>query len=501
MFEINQDAVRTSVNVRRGPLQRIASYFREFKFGYRQNPTNVDRRFIRRFSRDESGQVLPFMALMFTAMLGVAGLSVDLGRVYYIYDELQSSTDAAAMAGAGALPGSTVAAVATTYSAVSGNKNANSNMAGVTMAAGYPKLECLNTLKGEGMACVAPANANAVQVKQQVTVPMYFMSVLGQRSMTITATSTAAMRGASFTPYNVAIIVDTTVSMSDRDSDSNCSNTRLYCALQGVQVLLSNLSPCGSSATTCGTVTSGNVASPVDKVSLYTFPGVTTSSVTNDYDCSGGVTTQAYTYPTLPNYQIVPLSSDYRSSDTSSSLATTSHLVSAADGKPGCSGMQNPGGYGTYYAGVIYAAQAMLVANAATGVQNVIIMLSDGDASASTSQMTSNNNNGTYPSVKQQCHQAVTAAAAAAAAGTHVYSVAYGAASSGCDTDTNPSITPCQTMQQIASAPQYFFSDYTASANNGQCISASQPTTNLNQIFTQIAGDFTVSRLIPNSTT
>ena len=53
---------------------------------------------------------------------------------------------------------------------------------------------------------------------------------------------------------------------------------------------------------------------------------------------------------------------------------------------------------------------------------------------------------------------------------------------------------------EIASAPQNFFSDYTAS-NNGQCISASQPTTNLNQIFTVIAGDLTVARLIPNGTT
>jgi Putative Flp pilus-assembly TadE/G-like len=456
---------------------------------------------LRNFRREENAQALPLVAMMLVMVLGMAGLTVDVGRLYFMYNELQSSTDAAAMAGAGALPGSTASATATLYSAVSGDNNAHTNMPGVSISTGWPKLECLTTLKNQGEACVAPANANAVQVRQQVTVPLYFMAVLGIRSLTIYATSTAAMRGASSTPYNVVIVVDTTVSMGDTDSDSNCNNTRLYCALQGVQVLLQNLSPCGSSLTSCGTVTNGNVSKAVDKVSIYTFPGVTSGTLSNDYDCSGGVSATAYSYPTLPNYQILPLSSDYRSSDTTTSLSSSSNIVAAAGGKSGCSGLQNPGGYGTYYAGVIYAAQAYLAANSATGVQNVIILLSDGDATASSSQMTSTNNTGTYPSSTNECQQAVTAAAAAATAGTHVYAVAYGAGSSGCATDTGNTLTPCTTMQQIASAPQYFYSDYTASQNSGQCISASQPTTNLNQIFTQIAGDFTTSRLIPNNTT
>jgi hypothetical protein len=55
-------------------------------------------------------------------------------------------------------------------------------------------------------------------------------------------------------------------------------------------------------------------------------------------------------------------------------------------------------------------------------------------------------------------------------------------------------------MQQIASAPQYFFSDYTAAQGSGNCISAAQSTSNLNQIFTQIAGDLTTGRLIPDNT-
>jgi hypothetical protein len=104
------------------------------------------------------------------------------------------------------------------------------------------------------------------------------------------------------------------------------------------------------------------------------------------------------------------------------------------------------------------------------------------------------------PANANACHQAITAAQNAKNAGTTVYSVAYGATSSGCTTDTSPSITPCQTMQQMASSSQNFFSDYTATGGSSSCVSASRPTSSLNQIFKQIGGDLTVARLLPNNT-
>jgi hypothetical protein len=55
-------------------------------------------------------------------------------------------------------------------------------------------------------------------------------------------------------------------------------------------------------------------------------------------------------------------------------------------------------------------------------------------------------------------------------------------------------------MQGIASSPQYFYSDYTATGGTTGCVSDSQPTTNLDQIFLDIATDFTASRLIPDNT-
>lgn len=461
---------------------------------------------LRRFLKDDSGQMLPFVGLMLVAMLAMGGFVVDVGRALYSQHMLQAATDAAALAGASALPGSNAVTLATQYSAVAGNLNASSTLFGVTMVPGYPKVECLTTLSAAGEACVSPGNGNAVAVKQELTLSLPFMTVIGKGKLTLAASATASMRGASAGPFNVAIIVDATQSMNNKDSDSSCSTTRIACALAGVQILLQDMYPCGSSQATCGTATNGNVAQPLDEVSLYTFPGVTSATVADEYNCgSSKPVTTAYTEPTTaPIYQIVPFSTDYRTSDSAASLSTTSNVVKAAGGKSGCTGMQAIGGYSTYYAGVIYAAQAALVAESKInpGAQNVIILLSDGDASASskTDLPNANATSGTYVSLKQECHQAITAAAAATAAGTRVYSVAYGATSSGCTTDTSPSITPCQTMQQIASGPQYFFSDYTATGGSSSCVSAAQPTSGLSQIFTQIAGDLTVGRLIPDNT-
>jgi len=484
--------------------------------------------FVSRFYKDERGQMLPVMALMLTGLLGMTALAVDIGRVYASYRDLQASTNAAALAGASGLPNTTASSIATTFSSLSGDDNAYSFMPNVAMVSGYPKLECLTTLTNQGVACIAPANANAIQVMQQVVVPTFFAGLLNHKSMTLTATATAAMRGASSAPYNVAILVDTTASMADADNDSQCSTTRLACALAGVKVLLQDLDPCGTSVATCGTVTttaltsstavSAAVANSVDRVSLFTFPNMTVATTSKEYDCSStNPTIEPYTFPsatgttynstgtTPTTYQIVGYSSDYRTSDTSTALSTTSNLVKAIGAVISCTGMGDPGGESTYYAGAIYAAQASLVAEKAAnpGSQNVMIIISDGDAEASTSDMASgySTTSGTYPSTKQECHQAITAAQAATAAGTKVYTVAYGAEASGCSTDTSPTITPCSTMEQMASAAQDFFSDYTQSGTTGSCISASQPTSNLNQIFTDIAGDFTVPRLIPNGTT
>ena len=476
-----------------------------------------NKSFLPRARKDERGQTLLVVSAMMVVLLAFGALVVDFGRVYFSLRELQAATDAAALAGAEALPNGTGTTTATLYSAVSGDKNAYSNLPNVTMVSGYPLVKCLTTLENQGIACVSPSDGNAIQVKQQVTVPLTFAKVVGFNSMTLTATATAAMRGAVPTPYNVAIVVDSTNSMTNSDGGSNCTGSRESCALAGIQTLLGELAPCSSSQSSCTQLGGGQVKNPVDQVSLLTFPAVTSATAADDYNCSGKSPTAApYPLPTAPNYtpastptyQIVNFSSDYRTSDTATSLSTSSYLAIAAGAKKGCTGLQAIGGEGTYYPGVIYAAESLLVTQQAAypGTQNALILIGDGNANATASKGLNSSGvsttSGVYPSTKQQCHQAITAAQWAAGqgvGGTKVYSVAYGAESSGCTTDTNPTITPCQTMQKIASSPAYFYTDYTSSSNS--CVSASQPTTSLNQIFTMIGESFTVARLIPDNTT
>jgi hypothetical protein len=392
-------------------------------------------------------------------------------------------------------------------------------------------VKCLTTLVGQGLSCSSPAGGNAVQVKQTVKLPLYFAGVLGAGPVTLTATATAAARGSNAKPANIAIILDTTASMNQPDGTSECSGSRLSCALNGLQTLLQDLSPCGAGVPTCS-VSGGVAKNPVDNVSLFTFPNVTNATVGNDTNCSGvNPAIEPYTFPTnkpsssgyvqapfvnggtsIPmTYQVTNFLSDYRASDTATSLNTNSVLSQAAGaGGSHCPAVQAPGGDGTYYAGALYAAQAALEAQAVTypNAQNVIILLSDGDATATQQKMASATQvpkgalyataSGTYPSWVSECQQAVTAAQYAASRGTVVFAVAYAPEPSGCT--AGDTLTPCQTMQAIASTPQHFFTDVNEAGSDTSCSSVNN-VTSLAAIFDAIGKDFTYARLIPNGTT
>jgi hypothetical protein len=504
---------------------------------------------LRRAFKDQRGQVLPWIAFMMVLFLGMGAFVLDIGHGYYCYRELQAATDAAALAGAQQLRNSTPVAIATTYSAMSGSLNTNPNLTNVSMVPGYPKLKCLNAIKAMGISCIAPNNANAIQVKEQAIIPTFFARVLGINQMTLSSTATAAVSGAKAQPYNVAVIIDTTASMKTVDSNCDGGAERIICAENGVQTLLQNLYPC-SSVSGCGTVTNGVSQYALDSVSIFTFPPVTNGTLANDYNCSGSnPSIVPYTLPTIGassyapsgsstgNYQITGFLSNYKSSDGTTTLSGSSNVSQAVGGGTtsgggSCPGMAAPGGDGTYYAGVIYAAQAALTAQAASETSanpnanpmNIMIILTDGEANASSSKMASSTAGGTaiattntfpsgggstssltnYPSPFDQCQQAVAAANYAKAQGTVIYAVAYGSESSGCTTDTTgpqANITPCQVMSEMATSASYFYSDYNQSGSSSTCTSTGTSVSDMNDIFTSIASDFLLARLIPDSTT
>jgi Flp pilus assembly protein TadG len=487
--------------------------------------------------RGEEGQAFAWMVLLVVLFLGICALTIDLGHALLVKRELQASCDAAAMAAAQTLPSTNYAAVAQTFSSAHGSMNEYGDF-----SVGTPTVTplCLSTVASWGVACSA-TNPNAVSVRETATIRTFFAGVIGMNTMTVTATATAA-HGAKPKPYNVAIILDTTPSMDYQDND--CGKTQLQCATDGVQQLLKGLAP------------------SLDSVSLFTFPNITTTSVSADTDCSSSKpTTGPYTFPsstatsltnmsytagsstTQMTYQVTGYLKDYRSSDSSTSLATNSSLANAVGvgssgngrSQHGCTGIQTSM-QDTYYAGAIYAAQASLMAQKAAnaGTENVIILLSDGNATAkvnnpggaykagSNDMVTSSSQSsryatasGIYPSWVGQCGQGVDAANYAKSQGTIVYTIAYGSpstsSSQNCASDrsggNHPYITPCQAMQQMSSGwssgdYSHFFSDYNMTGGDAGCQAsgAQNGVTALDDIFKSIQIGLAGARLIPNDT-
>ena len=518
-----------------------------------------------RLIRNEGGGIVMWSAMLIPLMLGVAGLVVDVGHAYICQRELQMSTNAAALAAAAGLPDKTTAStMALTYGSQPGKLNAYPNLntpialTDVTTTV-TPGCVTISSLP----ACGGSIAANAVQVTQTTTVPTFFIKAMtvfgirGVQSLQLTAESTAIMRGAQRGPYNVAIILDATGSMSYTDGGSNCTGTKAECAEQGAQILLSQFSPCLPGLTSCGTVTNGNVDNAVDEVALFKFPAaVAGTQVSDDETCSSTQSTNWQNYmiqypdsttygsvshsnPSMPTittanlntlvseYQVTPLSSNYRGSDSaatgSNPLSIANSGVDASDpsivnavggdsyfGGSSCTGAyvcpqsQNHGAgcVSTYFAGALFTAQAYLAANARPNATNVMILLSDGDANGGTMSASSSklNSNGTYPSKSDQCRQAVDVASAAKSAGTKIYTVGYGVASGGCSTDGGDGLNACKTLQQIASSNADFFVDTSSVKCSGATTVVMNGQTNtLSAIFTAIAGDLTLPRLVPNS--
>jgi hypothetical protein len=521
--------------------------------------------FFNRILQDQNAQVLPMVAVLMIGFMGMAAMVGDVGDVYYSYSQLQASTNAAVMAAAQGLPFST----STNNQALTNAEQYSSESATKTLPAGFNAFSnlnitntsvnfaCLSTGLGASVPCVTAGNqsANVVQVKQTAQVKTYFAALFGTSSVTLTATATALMRGEPTVPYNVAIIVDTTDSMTS-NRDSNCGNvTRLQCALNGVQTLLSGLLPCVASG--CGSLSSQSFANSLDRVALFSFPNVLQSTVADQYDCSNSSPTpEMYTFPVPGASTLSPVSitttttgrngtttvtnlatyettsglggtdsngfvSDFRSSDSSSGLSSSSDIVEAVGGKSGCSGMSGPGGEGTYYAGAIFAAQSALTSEQAAfpNSQNIMILVSDGAATASNQQMyTTAPSSGAlfaasspskasfpqygYPSTVNECEQAVLAANYARSQGTTVYAVAYGSPSTGCTTDTaSGGITsPCTTMADIGggSGSATFYSDDNQSGTTSNC-PAGKSVSSISEIFDQILSNLSAARLIPNS--
>jgi Flp pilus assembly protein TadG len=391
----------------------------------------------KRFLSDQSGQVLIWITLGFLSLIAVAGLVIDGGQAYADHAILQNSANAAALAAAGEVynTSSTSGAVATgtEFGGSSGDNNVSANMPGVGPVTTSVVPVCLNLLMASGQTCSANGSIpNAVHAYQSNTVNTFFMRFFGLKTMTIKAEATASMQGVA-QRWNVAIILDATPSMASKDPYCTQSGqTAEQCAMTGIQTLLGGLNPCAGGGTTgC------NTTSPYAqfRVSMFTFPNITTATIGYDTSCSGTKPVeQIYTLPVIhastytsgytpvtytsksgssftATYQVTPgnvvttsdpdtygFSSDYYSGTSTNNLNTSSVLVKALGNgtTKGClvppatdNGINFGTGGVTYFASAIYAAQAALQAEksavdasntSATPSKNAIIFVSDGQA-------------------------------------------------------------------------------------------------------------------------
>jgi Flp pilus assembly protein TadG len=562
--------------------------------------------FLSRFVKEDRGQTAAIVTVMMVVLIALSALGIETGHVYYAYRLLQASTNAAALAAGQAMPtiGTSTETCAvgglpvnsaycnlylyssSTQDSVTGKNSSNM----LTNGSISPTFYCSSSASASPInvncatATGCPSSGcNAVTATQTARVPLWFGGFLGIKTFNLTAIASATMKGGGHPPYNIAVVLDTTASMkNDASTADGCTSsllglikpTQIQCAVYGVEQMLLEMYPC----VTSGCSTSTNYA---DAVSLFAFPAVSMADSSTDYnnDYCGllGDSSVPYNFINVTPggsqnlamqgtkgqtdagvYQLIPFDTAYKASNTATTLVTSDYLSKAVGySGTGCNGLAAPGGQGTYYAQVIYAAQSALLtqqskaSKAGYSTQNVMIILSDGDSTASNSlantSLGGQNGSGnqivalsgtlngtctstkvctnasasvyTYPSAIGQCWQSVQAAQIATAAGTRVYTVAMGSPTSApggsgsCATDqvsettlpggsgeTYPSSSyagqagsACNAIGAMASTTSTFYSDATSGCTSSQ----NDEYTTIGDIFKAVGNSLTYSRLIP----
>ncbi len=370
---------------------------------------------IRKLIKSEHGQSVVMVVISASAILTMAVSTVEVAHVYYAYRQLVQSTNEATLAGAqamsdaldntaslGAYTAEVTAAVKQFSSVSPGGLNASSMLSNATIST--QTLFCSSTMSASPfyVECQTPPGGttgyNAISVKQTAKVNLWFGGLVGMPSMTMSATASASMKGGSDIPYNLAVIMDTTSSMTSTiKGDKDCTTSQISCAVAGLEDMLVTMDPCALS-TTCTSSTPY-----VDDVALFVFPPAAYSS-TGNYEpeyCGTGGSTVPYNFVNVTTgtnqnlaisttgtdageYEIIPFNDVYKTSDTSGLAVASALAESVGASGSGCTGLSAPGGQGTYYAQVIYAAQAQLALQKSANPtsKNVMIILSDGDATA-----------------------------------------------------------------------------------------------------------------------
>lgn len=407
---------------------------------------SLARRITRVALRQEAGQVIALFVIALIPILGMVGLAIDVGYAYYSQRSLQSTADAAALAGASKLPDAAGAsALAAQYGTSVGAKNAIKSNSGITGVQQTISAKCVRSLPG----C---APNNAVVVDESGNVGTFFLRLFGVTKLPVHVRSTACGPCAD-RPADIVAIFDRTGSMCQTWSGANDpACTKLHNAKSGMETMLKSLDP------------------SLDRVGLVVLPPVGAGKS----NCSAS-DQNAYN-ATTSKWLLVPLTSLYQAGgvlDHSSTLVSTIDCLQA--------------GGTTAYANAIEAAQAELAADARPGALRYIVFFTDGAANTGPTYYSTSS-----PYRAKPCHQGVTSAGVVKAAGTTIYSIGYtlqgqGGTSNVCESYTGATetgITAYSALQQIASRADTFFDN--------------ESVDGLDAVFAAVATQITGPRLIPN---
>ena len=409
-----------------------------------------------RSPRRERGQILPLVVLMLIALLGVAAFAIDVGYAYYAKRQLQSATDAAALAGAQDLPNGTSAiATATSYA----GSNTPSNLASFSF--NY-QVTCTHTAV-VATGCDPSVNPNQLTVSGTGATNTWFARLFGLTHFDVSAHANACSPCAS-TPVDIVIAVDRTGSMCQPTGPGG-ECTDLDNAKDGIRTMLGMLNP------------------PEAQIGMVAFPPVQTTATSPcaaPYNSLGGNGYDGYDSPTR-GYLTDAIASDYK---VAGALNPASGLYQHTVDGDNTSCIEAGGN--TSYSEALRQARAELAADGRPNVPDYIVFLTDGEANIgsvygpATAYPQGNSDD------QQPCHTAVNLANTYKAQGVTIYSIGYALGNNvnctagafrkknaqgnwvactqptaGCyhyagPTDESPAITSYNTLSQIASPGDFY---------------------------------------------
>lgn len=152
--------------------------------------------------KTEAGQALPLVAAALLVLLGIMGLSIDMGVLRYDKRLQQTAADAAAIAGAQNLAsGGAVTLGAQNASSLNGftDNSSGANCSSDPSAIGCVTVTVNNPPLSGPHTCANDANCDKyVEVLVADVQPTYFMKILGVESEKVVARAVATNVGASF---------------------------------------------------------------------------------------------------------------------------------------------------------------------------------------------------------------------------------------------------------------------------------------------------------------